>query len=957
MTHPVRSGLRPSNPKLACAIALALAGTVPLHVQAQTESPTTTTPAGAPQGAEKVAPPLDIAATEGEIESIVVTGFRASLELSLDMKKENAVSVDTILAEDIAKFPDLNLAEAVQRIPGVAISRDAGEGRQITVRGLGPQFTRVRINGMEALSTAGGTDATGGTNRSRAFDFNVFASELFGSIAVQKTSSASVEEGSLGATVDLMSAHPFDSKEDQFIVGAKVGYNDLSEAYDPRYTMLASKLFADGTVGVLASIAYTERNIYDDGSSTVRWQSGGFGPLDPSYSGPYTLAEINAAFHPRIPRYDHYVNDQSRLGATASVQWQPSDETLLTFDVLYSKLDGTREEYFLESPTFSAGGAAGLLDTNVVDAGIKGSGDVTTLDYGVFNDVDVRTEARFDKLTTEFTQFTLDGSHEFGENLRIHGLAGYSESNHDNPKQTTLLFDHDNVDGYSYDYRGGKNRLPLITYGDADLLNPSFWRLTQIRIRPQTADNSFTNFAGDLAWDINDAMTLSGGVQWKEYEFKTTEKRRSNGTTANLEGVIPASVSVVPISEYDRMTRLQGLGMPAGSVSRWLVPNVNAAGWMFNLYDESAFPLGIEPALGNNLSVNEQDTGVWTQLDFRFEAFGLPFRGNVGLRWVGTDQSSTGYSFVSGAPVKLKVDTDYDDWLPSFNLVADVTDDFLIRLAASQVMTRGPLGNLAPSTSISVSGNNRTVTAGNPYLKPFKADAYDLAFEWYFAKQSLLSLALFYKDIKTYISTTRDTRPFFDNPYGLPDELGVAACGTIAGCTIFADWIFSVPQNTPGGDLKGLEANYQQPFSFLPGIGRNFGVILNYTYADSEVAYLNADGSVAIRTDLTGLSKSNYNATLYYEDDSLTVRLAASGRDDYLTTVPGRNGNNVEGTADTFNLDFSLSWRATDQLSFSLEGLNLTDDFQDQWVQSGVERLSYYHHTGRQYFVGVRYDY
>ena len=110
-------------------------------------------------------------------------------------------------------------------------------------------------------------------------------------------------------------------------------------------------------------------------------------------------------------------------------------------------------------------------------------------------------------------------------------------------------------------------------------------------------------------------------------------------------------------------------------------------------------------------------------------------------------------------------------------------------------------------------------------------------------------------------------------------------------------------------------------------------------------------------TDLTGLSKSNYNATLYYEDDALTVRLAASGRDDYLTTVPGRNGNNVEGTASTFNLDFSLSWRATDHFSLSFEGLNLTDDFQDQWVQSGVERLSFYHHTGRQYFVGVRYDY
>lgn len=943
MAHPGSIGLRPSRSTLAHAIALALAAAAPGSLFAQS--------------APSAAPPLDPATTEAEIEQIIVTGFRASLELSLDLKRETAASVDTILAEDIAKFPDLNLAEAVQRIPGVAIARDAGEGRQITVRGLGPQFTRVRINGMEALSTAGGTDATGGTNRSRAFDFNVFASELFGSIAVQKTASASVEEGSLGATVDLLSAHPFDSRKEQFVTALKVGYNDLSGDIDPRFTMLGSKLFADGTVGALFSVAYTERNLYDDGPSTVRWQSGGFGPLDPAYRGPYTLAEINAAFHPRIPRYDHYVNNQTRLGVTGALQWQPSDDTLVSFDVLYSNLDGTREEYFLQAPVFSAGGASGLLDTNVVDANIRRNGDVTTLDYGIFNDVDIRTEARFDKLTTEFTQFTLDGSHDFGNGIRIHGLAGTAESNHDNPKQTTLLFDVQNIDGYSYDYRGGKDRLPLITYGTTNVLDPAVWKISQIRLRPQTADNSFTNFAGDLEWEFNDSLTVSGGVQWKEYEFETTEKRRSNGTTANLEGSIPASVATTPIANYDRNVRLQGLGMPSGSVTKWLVPDLRTAAYLFKLYDTTVFPLGIEPSLGNNLSVDEQDTGVWTQLDFRFEALGLPFRGNVGVRWVQTDQTSTGYSYVGGKAVKTTVDHDYDNWLPSANLVADVTDDFLVRLSAAKVMTRAPLGSLAPSTSISVSGNSRTVTTGNPYLEPFEADAYDLSFEWYFAQQSLVSLALFYKDIATYISTTRDTRPFAGNPYGLPDELGIAACGTIQGCTIFADWIFSVPQNTPGGDLKGFEASYQQPFSFLPGVWENFGVILNYTYTDSEVDYLNADGTVAVRTDLTGLSKNSYNATLYYEDDRFMARIAASGRDDYLTTVPGRNGNNVEGTASTLNVDFSMSWKANENIMFTFEGLNLTDEFQDQWVDSRADRLSYYHHTGRQYFLGMRYQY
>ena len=175
------------------------------------------------------------------------------------------------------------------------------------------------------------------------------------------------------------------------------------------------------------------------------------------------------------------MNEQTRLGITGSLQFQPSSSTLVSLDVLYADLSGTREEQFLESPSFSAGGAAGLLDTNVVDAFIRTTGPTSTLDYGVFNDVDIRSEARFDSLTTEFTQVTLDGAHDFENGLRVHGLVGMAESNHDNPKQTTLLFDSNNIDGYTYDYRGGKNRLPFLGYGTTDVSDPSIWTTTQIR--------------------------------------------------------------------------------------------------------------------------------------------------------------------------------------------------------------------------------------------------------------------------------------------------------------------------------------------------------------------------------------------------------------------------------------------------------------------------------------------
>jgi len=211
------------------------------------------------------------AASTSEIEEVVVTGFRQSLNIALDVKREEAGAVDAIVAEDIADFPDLNLAEAIQRIPGVAIARDAGEGRQISVRGLSPEFTRVRLNGIEAMSANGGTDAAGGTNRTRGFDFNTFASELFNSITVRKTASAEVEEGSLGATVDLRTGRPFDYDGLTFVVSGQGQFNDLSDNFDPRAALLLSNTWADNTFGALVSVAYTDRNAVEEGSSNVRW--------------------------------------------------------------------------------------------------------------------------------------------------------------------------------------------------------------------------------------------------------------------------------------------------------------------------------------------------------------------------------------------------------------------------------------------------------------------------------------------------------------------------------------------------------------------------------------------------------------------------------------------------------------------------------------------------------------
>src|SRR5688572_8827867 len=208
-----------------------------------------------------------------QVEEVVVTGYRASLESALDEKRLQNGVVDVIKAEDLADFPDTNLAESIQRVPGVSISRVGGEGKAITVRGLNPSFTRVRINGMEAQSAASGTTSDRGANLGRGFDFNVFASELFNSIAVRKTTSAEVLEGSLGATVDLTTARPFDFPGFTFVTSVQGNYNDLSEELDPRISALVSNTWSDGRFGMLASIAYTERNYLEE-----EFGSGGWNP-------------------------------------------------------------------------------------------------------------------------------------------------------------------------------------------------------------------------------------------------------------------------------------------------------------------------------------------------------------------------------------------------------------------------------------------------------------------------------------------------------------------------------------------------------------------------------------------------------------------------------------------------------------------------------------------------------
>ena len=874
---------------------------------------------------------------------ISVTGYAQSVEKAIEIKRDATGQVDAIMAEDIGKFPDQNLAESLQRIPGVEIVREGGEGRQISVRGLSPEFVRVRLDGMEALTTTGANDNSGGNNRGRSFDFNVFASELFNKIEVRKTDQADIGEGSLGATVDFTTPRPFDFN--RFVAAADVtgGYNEYADKGNYKASYLIGTIFDEGRMGIMASFAYNHRNILEQGSGTVRWDngpsSGGF-----DKTSPFADANLATTFIPRIPRYQAYAYTKDRLGMTGSYQWQIADSTLLTVDGLYADYNGSRSESDLEAISFSRTGAgkpATIVKSGYIDP-VTGN-----LLYGQFDNVDMRVEQRNDELETQFSQLSAKLDHQFTENLKLKLFAGHSRSEFGNPVQTTVTLDHPNAKNYSYDYRGD-DRAPIINYG-FDVADPAQWQfangLSEIRLRPNTTDNMFTDQRADLSYVFSDHITLSGGLEFKDYKFDTTEQRRTSETSVpNL----PAGTTLADLTNLASFG--SNLGAAGSTPTAWVVPDIDAFNKVFNIYSDSG-AFAVSPtspsANANNRYVKEADTGAYVQLDFNAMIFGLPLRGNVGDRYVKTKQTSFGLAAVNGVLVPTTVDRpEYGNNLPSMNLVLSLQDDLLLRFGAAKVMSRPALGNLTPGVTVSVAGSSRTVTSGNPLLDPYKADNLDMSLEWYFGERSLLSGAVFYKDIKSYVQQLRYTQAFEDS--GLPPSL---LEGT--GASPQDDFNFSVPLNSPAGKLKGYELNYQQGFTFLPGFWRYFGTQLNYTHVQSNLNYLNTAGAILVTAPLVGLSPNSYNATVYYDNEVFSARVSLAHRDGYLTTVPGRNNNDVEGTKGTTNIDSSITWNYNQWLSFTLSGVNLTNEANDQYVGGVGDRSVVYTKTGREYYLGL----
>ncbi|MWC42277.1 TonB-dependent receptor [Sphingomonas carotinifaciens] len=933
---------------------------------------------------------------------IVVTGFRAALNSALNQKRRETAAVDSIVADDIGKFPDSNLAESMQRIPGVALARgDGGEGRNISVRGLGAAFTRVRINGMEGTAQTGSSDIYGAGNNGRSFDFNVFPTEIFSALSVRKTPSADVEDGSLGATVDLNAPKPLDNNEDFVLTATARGiYNELSKKVDPRASLLVSKSFADGTFGVLASGAYQKRHLREVGYSAVDILSAntnggfcspvGFAPVNPAVGNKGATATLcstgnprtstvaayqtiqnlrradlpntpgSGAFLPRLPRYLNSEQDQERIGGTVTFQFKPDDATDISLDLLYSRFEVTRRDNYIAGISFGRSIANnGQPMVSVRDIAFDGNGSLVN---ATFDGVDVRSEGLVDNFVSTFKQANLNFKRSLTDTLEVSGLVGLNQSIWDGRKRLQTFMDVIDSDNFTLNARNGST--PAIGFG-FDVADPNNYSyapsladgtvLGGFSYQGKPSKNDTKNLTGEVnvAWKAGDDLTIKAGGQYRESDFLSTFLRPFNADT--VVRALPAGTTLASITR--QVTGVGGL-WGNGAPDSWAA--IDPDKWAQTFGFDAVRYCGVECG-GGRSRVREEIKSAYIMGTFDLgDRYGVGLRGDVGVRYVKTDMRASGIIAVA-PPAGVTSPTNlvgqyavaynaYDDWLPSVNFVVEPVQNLLVRLSAAKVLARPELGLLTPTSG--VNPITRVGNINNPFLDPIRADTFDAAVEWYFRPGSLLSVAYFRKNIKSFIQNVNSQIPF--NQLGLPNAL-------LENSNTAPDELFTVSQpfNTPGGPLEGVELNAQVPLTFLPGFLRNFGFLANYTRVTSTIRYIlasvNGVPTVTTTADLVGLSKNTASGTLYYEDDRFSIRSTANYRDRFIRGIPASPGSDLQGNAPTLYVDASASYNLTDRIKLIVEAQNLTDEQNRLYTDSVRQDTLFETRIGRTVTVGVTF--
>lgn len=882
---------------------------------------------------------------------------RPLAEPATEQARDTPAQVDVLLEEQLRGAGALGLGDALRQMPGVTAGPEAGEARQIAVRGVGGRFTRVRVNGMETLATFGASNAVGGTNRGRAFDYNIFAADLFKQVRLQKTASADVDEGSLGATIDMRTRSPLELPRRHAVFIVEGGYQTLSREARPRVSAVVSRRDAAGRLGLLVSAAYSGRAMVEAGASAGQWETGvavapGFG----SAAAPLDLAAVNAALHARIPRLELMQIDQDRLGLTGSLEWRPGDATRIALDTIYAELRSSRRENLLESFTFRTPGACaappdprcGINAVVVADADIAlFGGRKPVLIAGRFDNVDIRSEARRDELNTIFRQTTLAATHRFREGLEGRLLAGFSRSDFSNPVQQTLYLEQFDVDGFAYDFSDGDR--PALNFGDAALASPDAWTISEFRSDPNWVDNSYRSLALDLE-NRSGPLGWRVGVLAKTYRNVGSARMRSDGGIGNINADLPSGLRGLAVGDYVRLVG-QGVdfgvtGAPAGWLAidtrATLAPSCATGGC-------PGFELGAGPVAGLNYDVAERSDAAFLQLALP-RSPSRRFWGEAGLRVIHTRIDAAGLDVGADAVARwTSASNDYWSTLPSLNLAWSLSPEAVVRFGAARVMVRPDLISLRPGVSVSTTGA-KSAASGNPDLRPTRANAFDLSLDWRPRPGVQLSTAVYRKTIATTVQgTSTRPAPFSANPFGLPDSVAAAACGAARDCSPdLPIWQFSKPINSGPGRLTGME------ISARAALGAGWTVQGAAAYTRTKVRLLDQTGVWVDMQDALGAPRVAANLGLTYQRPGLEVRAALSHRSRYLATIPAPNGGDVDGVDPLTTLDMAARLTLSPRLILSAEAANLTDARQRQFSDRTLIP-TYRHHTGRELRLGLRW--
>ncbi|WP_448551300.1 TonB-dependent receptor [Thalassotalea montiporae] len=887
---------------------------------------------GALGGYSQVAVAQDSA--ESDVEVITVTGMLSSLKSSMLDKKESDVVSDGIAAEDLGKFPDLNVAESLQRITGVSIDRSGGEGQQVTVRGFGPQFNTVLVNGRQIA-----TDSAG-----REFNFDIIAADQITGADIFKTSTSTLQEGGIGGTINVSTARPFDYDGLQVVGSLKGMYESLSEETSPSASFLVSNTFNDDTMGVLLAVTHSERDVQINRIETAGWRGG------QTISNSRDGVLFTNAYIPR--NWDQIVDQQERTRTNASLvfQYAPSDEVTITLDGFVSKFEVESQVTDLASWFEPDRVGSATIDpetgtltqfTQDVDLFVSSGNPATDFVSHTRNSRDVSNDG-----------FGLNV--EWAINDQLEATFDLSTSSAENDRAGRDRFNVVGIiNSYQFDGTGG---IPTVTHDgfvNGSLLPAELARLHYNEKGNQFSDeDEITELKADFVYEADGDVFEKArfGIYRQEREKKSFQ---IFGNQCQFCGYgTPAPLDVIDFRPFTAENYFSGL------IDTFYTYDGDA--YVDYLADQG-FP--IEPTLQNNrYTVNEDITSLYADFTFGFDLDDMPVTINVGARYSTTDveaeavqsdivnvvptSDQTLFANVFGPARDISESGSYSNLLPSLNIKLELQDDMVLRFAAYDSLTRPTLSQLSPATTFNEPRRqNLTAQGGNESLKPFTSENWDISYEWYYGDASLFSFAFFHKEVDDFIITRTGTETFDMTGRTAPDFACEGEFCSDAEELFGAQEVYSVtrPQNSEEITVTGYEVALTHIFE------NGFGFTANATIVDSDTE-LGEDQSTAFA--LEGLGDSQ-NLIVFYEADNWQARVAFNNREGFLRLVDnGFNGEPVN--TDTFGQwDISASYDINENVSVFFEGINITEE---ELVQTGRFANQVYNieDNGSRYAVGVR---